>query len=100
MDDNFVDAYVIATGEKQRIPRHWLDHPTLGAPFRLTPKAAAKQRRAAETADPADAEPTDTDATDPATQVEPEEPALDTSTTGDAEPDGTDHPDPAAEPKE
>lgn len=33
----FVDAYAISTGRKQRIPRHWLDDPVLGRDFRKTP---------------------------------------------------------------
>ena len=45
----FVDAVVKATGRKQRIPAHWLDHPTLGAPFRLT----ARERRRREQAEAA-----------------------------------------------
>ena len=87
MDDEFVDAYVIATGKKRRIPRHWLDHPTLGAPFRLTPKAAAKQRRTAadQGESSSSAAPTDTDASTA--------PDLDSST----DPSNTDT---AAEPKE
>lgn len=35
---DFVTA-VNARGEKQQIPRHWLDNPTLGREFRL-PKSA------------------------------------------------------------
>lgn len=29
----FVDAIVRATGKRQSIPAHWLDHPVLGVPF-------------------------------------------------------------------
>lgn len=47
MDPNFVPAYRIDTGEKVRIPAHWLDHPVLGKPFRLTPKASATRAVAA-----------------------------------------------------
>ena len=36
----FIEAVVKATGNKQRIPEHWLDHPTIGAQFRLPPSAA------------------------------------------------------------
>ena len=35
-----IDAYRRDTGEKVRIPAHWLDHPTIGAQFRLPPSAA------------------------------------------------------------
>lgn len=31
----FVTAVAKSTGKKQRIPRDWLDHPVLGADFRL-----------------------------------------------------------------
>jgi len=34
---SFTTAYVKKTGEKQRIPTAWLDHPRLGAPFTKTP---------------------------------------------------------------
>lgn len=34
-------AVVKATGEKQMIPAHWLDHPTLSKPFKLPPSARA-----------------------------------------------------------
>jgi len=29
------------TGEKVRVPEHWLEHPTLGAPFSRTRRAGA-----------------------------------------------------------
>ena len=35
--DDFVDAYAIASGLKQRIPRIWLDDPVQGPKFRKTP---------------------------------------------------------------
>jgi hypothetical protein len=39
--DDFVDAYSIVTGQKQRVPRIWLDdpdaHATVGHAFRKTP---------------------------------------------------------------
>lgn len=38
---DFVTA-VNARGEKQQIPRHWLDHPVLGKEFRLPPSASPK----------------------------------------------------------
>lgn len=34
---DFVEAYAISTGRKQRIPRHWLDDPVLGRDFAKTP---------------------------------------------------------------
>lgn len=34
---DFVDAYSITTGAKQRIPRHWIGDPVLGRDFRKTP---------------------------------------------------------------
>ena len=33
-EDLFVTAMNTATKEEQRIPAHWLDHPTLGANFK------------------------------------------------------------------
>lgn len=36
-ESTHVEAVVIATGRKQTIPRKWLDHPVLGAPFTLPP---------------------------------------------------------------
>lgn len=33
---------VNANGEKQRIPRRWLDHPVLGRGFRMPPSAKPK----------------------------------------------------------
>lgn len=46
-DDNFVEAYVKGSGEKQMIPRAWLDNEVLGAPFEVTPSG----REAARVAD-------------------------------------------------
>lgn len=37
MSDEFVDAYAISTGRKQRIPRDWLDDPIQGPKFAKTP---------------------------------------------------------------
>lgn len=56
----FVEAYDKDTGLKHRIPAHWLDHPTLGAQWRKTPKTRAR-----------DGSNTDTDAPSatPATDV-------------------------------
>lgn len=33
----FVTVYSKTTGQKQRVPEHWLDHKVLGADFRKTP---------------------------------------------------------------
>ena len=38
----FVERVVKATGRKQRIPEHWLDHPVFGPQFRLPPSVVAK----------------------------------------------------------
>lgn len=35
--DEFVDAYSVITGIKQRVPRHWITDPVLGRDLRLTP---------------------------------------------------------------
>lgn len=43
MSDGFVDAYVRATGAKQRIPAEWLTHPVLGPPFAKTPRQKAAE---------------------------------------------------------
>ncbi len=37
-----INAYRVDTGEKVRIPEHWLDDPTLGKPFRKTPAQRAR----------------------------------------------------------
>lgn len=46
----FVAAYSKKTGQKQRVPEHWLGHPTLGKDFSKTPrqKAADKAKAPAE----------------------------------------------------
>jgi hypothetical protein len=41
-----IEAVVKATGKKQTIPSHWLDHPTIGPQFRLT----AREKKAAKAA--------------------------------------------------
>ena len=43
IDDKFVMA-VNANGDKQYIPRAWLDHPTLGKGFTLAPSQAEADR--------------------------------------------------------
>ncbi len=37
--DRFVDVFEKSTGQPRRVPAHWMNHPTLGKPFRKTPKA-------------------------------------------------------------
>lgn len=60
---DFVEAYSKSTGQKQRIPIEWLDHPVLGADFSKTPTAkAAEAAQSADTAASADA----TDTANPA----------------------------------
>ena len=46
----FVERVVKATGRKQRIPEHWLDHPVFGPQFRLPPSAVAKAEKPAKKA--------------------------------------------------
>lgn len=52
----FIEVVVRATGRKQTIPAHWLDHPTLSEPFKLTAREAKKQVEAKQVAE-APAEP-------------------------------------------
>lgn len=40
-----IDAYRRDTGEKVRIPAHWLDHPTLRGPFAKTPSQKARDSK-------------------------------------------------------
>lgn len=40
-----IDAYRKDTGEKVRIPEHWIGHPTLGKPFSKTPAQRARDER-------------------------------------------------------
>lgn len=42
-----IDAYRKDTGDKVRIPGHWIGHPTLGAPFAKTPRQKAVETKAA-----------------------------------------------------
>jgi len=39
-----VPAYRKSDGKKVYIPEHWLGHPTLGKPFRKSPKTPPRQR--------------------------------------------------------
>ena len=45
-----IDAYRKDTGEKVRIPGHWIDHPELGRPFAKTPSQKARETRSTEKA--------------------------------------------------
>ncbi|MHA7132539.1 hypothetical protein [Oerskovia turbata] len=38
-----IDAYRRDTGQKVRIPEHWIGHPRLGAPFSKTPSQKARE---------------------------------------------------------
>lgn len=46
-NDNFVTVVVTATGRKQRVPRHYLNHPILGRGIRVAPSQAEQDRLAA-----------------------------------------------------
>lgn len=52
----FIEAVNRATGKKQRIPAHWLDHPSerLSGPFKLTAQSRkkAEAEEALQTPDP------------------------------------------------
>lgn len=39
----FREVVAKATGKKQRVPEHWLDHPIFSKQFRLPPSVEAKQ---------------------------------------------------------
>ncbi len=38
----FIEAYVVATGVKVRVPRAWVDHPVLWQGLRKTPSDRAR----------------------------------------------------------
>lgn len=40
-----IDAYRKDTGDKVRIPEHWLTHRRLGEPFAKTPRQKAADRK-------------------------------------------------------
>lgn len=50
-----VEVAVKATGRKQVVPAHWMDHPSLSEPFRRLP--SAKSRVPVENVDPQPVEP-------------------------------------------
>lgn len=43
----FVNVYHRETGDKYRVPAHWMTHPTLSKPFRKTPKQRASDAESA-----------------------------------------------------
>lgn len=45
-DAEFIDAYVVATGELTRVPAHYRDNPVLWAGLRKTPLSDKQQRDA------------------------------------------------------
>lgn len=59
-----------ANGEIQRIPSRWLDHPTLGRGFTLTPSFRAAMSSRAAAADDAATEPVETATGDDSTPAE------------------------------
>lgn len=75
MDDRFVDVFAKKTGDRYRVPAHWLDHPELGKPFRRTPKPGTGGAKAARSATP------DTDVV----TMTPDNPTHETPAAGDKE---------------
>ena len=53
----FVEVVASATGRKQRVPEHWIDHPVLGAPFKPKPSARATRSAGTEAKAPTEAKP-------------------------------------------
>lgn len=43
----FINVYDRKSGNKHRVPAHWMDHPTLSKPFRKTPKQRASETESA-----------------------------------------------------
>ena len=64
----FVEVVVIATGEKQLVPPHWMEDPVLKLPFKFAPSARAKMAE-----DPDSDAPVE-DPTDPAGDPPAEDP--------------------------
>ena len=49
----FVEVASKATGQKRRVPAHWLDHPVLSIPFRrLASETKRRQKAEAEQQEP------------------------------------------------
>lgn len=46
MSEGFVEVYATATGAKQMVPEHYLDHPVLGVGISRTPAGAEQVRLA------------------------------------------------------
>lgn len=44
----FVNVYSSTTGEKVRVPAHWMEHPKLSRGLRKTPLQKAAEKRTAE----------------------------------------------------
>lgn len=58
----FVDAYSSTTGNKRRVPAHWLEHDVLGKRWRKTPlQKVADKRTVEKQSTPAPAAGDDTD---------------------------------------
>jgi hypothetical protein len=53
----FVEVVATATGLKQHVPEHWVDHPVLGAPFKTKPSARATRPAGSEAKESAEAKP-------------------------------------------
>ncbi len=51
-----IHAYRKDTGERVTIPASWLDHPTLGVPFRKTKPSDVSASKSATSSTPASAE--------------------------------------------
>lgn len=44
MADGFISVYSKATGDKQRVPEHWLDVPSIAKQFNKTPRQRNRDR--------------------------------------------------------
>ncbi|CAI9417372.1 hypothetical protein [Nocardioides sp. T2.26MG-1] len=55
--DGLITVYRTDTGEKVRIPPHWMDNPTLAAPFQRTPSSRDTAATSPDTPAPADPVP-------------------------------------------
>jgi hypothetical protein len=53
----FVEVVAQATGNKQMVPAHWVDHPVLGAPFKTKPSARATRSAGSEAKGSTEAKP-------------------------------------------
>lgn len=71
--DGLITVYEKATGQKVRIPPHWMDNPDLSAPFERTPSSRSRE------SDPTDAGtpnvPVDTSTTNTARADRPGRPS-------------------------